>query len=133
MKSSAKSYAKALFELTEKASKLEIKNIISKFLRELQNQQMLSKVDEILIEFGKLSDQAEGIVRATITSVHKVSKTSLDEATKLVLKKIKGTKVAWTEIIDPEILGGVSIHCGDFIIDMSLANRVSELSARIKE
>ncbi len=133
MKASVRSYAKALFELTENLPKAQVKEVVGRFLQDLKNQQMLSKIDTILNEYERLSDKAQGIVRATITSIHKVSKSSLDDAAALLLKRVKGESVVWTEIINPEILGGITIQCGDLIIDMSLANRVSDLSAQIKK
>ncbi len=133
MKATARSYAKALFELTEDVPKAQVKEIVGRFLQDLKDQQMLSKIETILSEYEILSDKAEGIVRATIMSVHKVSKPALDDASALLLKRVKGESVVWTEIINPEILGGIKIQCGDLIIDMSLANRVSDLSAQIKK
>ncbi len=133
MKASARSYAKALFELTEDLPKAQVKEVVGRFLQDLKDQQMLSKIETILSEYEHLSDKAAGIVRATIMSVHKVSKPALDDASALLLKRVKGESVVWTEIINPEILGGIKIQCGDLIIDMSLANRVSDLSAQIKK
>lgn len=97
MKASPRSYAKALFEMTEEASKTEAKNIIDRFLNELKNKNMLSKIDVILEEYNRLDDEAEGIVRATITSVRHCSKTVLAEAEQLVLKRVKGKKIVWTQ------------------------------------
>jgi F-type H+-transporting ATPase subunit delta len=133
MKASPRSYAKALFEMTEEASKTEAKNIIDRFLNELKNKNMLSKIDVILEEYNRLDDEAEGIVRATITSVRHCSKTVLAEAEQLVLKRVKGKKIVWTQQLDPSILGGVRIASGDLIIDMSLAQRVNALATRITE
>ncbi len=133
MKSSPRNYAKALFELTQEASAAQAKDIAVKFLTDLKNQNMLSKVEAVLKEYAVLSDKANGIVRATITSVQKLSKASLEEASQIVLKRLGGEKVLWTEIIDPSVLGGVRINCGDLIIDMSLANRLADLKAHINE
>ena len=133
MKSSPRNYAKALFELTQESSASQAKDIATKFLTDLKNQNMLSKVDTILKEYEVLSDRANGIVRATISSIQKLSKTSLEEVSQLVLKRLGGEKVVWTELIDPSVLGGVRITCGDLIIDMSLANRLADLKAHINE
>ena len=133
MRTSPHAYAQALLDLTNGLSKQEIEKVIGNFLTELKDRHSLSQINKIIAQFERLSDKAEGIVRATVTSAHKLSKESLDEASALVKKKTKAKEIEWIEVLDPAVLGGVIIASGDFIIDMSLANRVADLGSRIKE
>jgi F0F1-type ATP synthase delta subunit len=130
---SARHYAKALFEVTAKATKPEAKLAVDRLFNELKSNNALSQAKSIIAEFENLSDASEGIVRATITSARPLSKTALKEAESLVLKRSQGQTVVWNEVIDEDILGGAIIAYEDSIIDLSLADRVSGLAARIKE
>lgn len=130
---SARHYAKALFEATAESTKPEAKLAVERLFKELKANNALSQAKAIIREFERLSDSSEGIVRATITSARPLSSAALKEAEALVLKRSNGQSVVWTEIVDQSILGGAIISYADSIIDMSLADRVSGLAARIKE
>jgi len=133
MQSTPRAYAKALYEVTEQVSKQEAGAIVDRFLSELKAANVLAQTDAIIKEFERLSDEADGVIRATITSAQPLSKKLLSEAAEFVLKRTKGASVVWNEIIDESVLGGTIISYGDFIIDMSLASRISELASSIKE
>ncbi len=133
MQSTPRAYAKALYEATEDVSKQEAGVIVDRFLTELKAANALSQSAAIITEFERLSDEVEGVIRATITSAQPLSKKVLAEAADFVLKRTKGNSVVWNEVIDDTILGGAVISYGDFIIDMSLASRISGLASSIKE
>lgn len=133
MKKSVRAYAQALLDLTQDASKKDIEVIVNNFLKELRDRHLISKVPAIISEFEKLSDYADKIVKAQAISAHKLSKDVLKEASLLVTKRTGAKEVVWEEIVDEDVLGGIIIKAKDFIIDMSLANRVNGLTLRIKE
>jgi len=93
---------------------------------------------KIAREYGQIVKSHRGItVKIDQSKVKSKVKTvvPIDEETqeKLcgILKQLAGKEVELTNIIDPSILGGMLIHLGDIVIDMSLSGRLADLENRI--
>jgi ATP synthase F1 delta subunit len=44
-----------------------------------------------------------------------------------------GNKIELTSVVDPEILGGIVLRVGDFILDASIKNRLSQLRKQVAQ
>ena len=42
-----------------------------------------------------------------------------------------GNKIELTSVVDPDILGGIVLRVGDFILDASISNRLSQLRKQV--
>jgi F-type H+-transporting ATPase subunit delta len=42
-----------------------------------------------------------------------------------------GNKIELTSVVDPDILGGIVLRVGDFILDASIRNRLSQLRKQV--
>ncbi|MDA3802578.1 MAG: ATP synthase F1 subunit delta [Patescibacteria group bacterium] len=127
MKIKTKQYARALFESYEEASKEEKDKILTNFVKILKDNNDLYLLDRIVVDFTETWDKNKNIVRAEISSAHKI-----DEKTEDVLvKKIKELSSAKDIDIEKKnnkkLLGGVVVKYGDRILDSSISTRLKRL------
>ncbi len=127
-----RSYARALYEASQGKSQAEVGELVERTLQIMAEKSVLGKTDVLLAEIEKLDDAASGVVRARITSAHKLD----DETMELLEKKLKtrshGKEIVWEKEIDKALLGGAVIRYGDKVLDLSLANRVGQLAEEIR-
>lgn len=133
MKTPMRAYAKALLESAEGMTKAETKTLVERWLAELSSKRLLGHINEAISELEKIDNEIEKVVTAEITSAHKLTKTIMDEATKIVRQRTGGKEVSWQENIDERILGGAILKYGDTILDLSLKNTINSLAEEIKK
>jgi F-type H+-transporting ATPase subunit delta len=118
---SSRQYAEVLYELVEKASKNESKDIIKKFVAVLVKNGDMSKISLITQEFEKIHLSKIGKEKIEVT-------TTGEDGSKLK-SELKG-EVTLKE--DARILGGVRIKIGDKLIDNTLRARVNRLKGSLE-
>ncbi len=77
-------------------------------------------------EYDDLVRRSRGIVSATITSAAPLSKRELDAVTARVAD-IAGAQIEARTVVDPGLIGGLSVMIGDLQIDSSVAGRLRRL------
>lgn len=77
--------------------------------------------------YEELSDEAQNIVDASVTSAYEVS-AEQQEVIKKALSTQLGKKVELDCEVDPSLLGGVVIRAGDMVIDGSVHSRIAQLA-----
>jgi F-type H+-transporting ATPase subunit delta len=81
-------------------------------------------------EFRRLHHRREGVVQATVTSA-----TDLDaadaEALRQRLETMTGMRVELQRLVDPDLLGGLSVRIGDRLIDGSVRGRLERLRTEL--
>lgn len=133
MKITVKQYARSLYELVDGKGKAEVKEVITNFINLLAKNRDLNKAEEILNELEKFWAEADGELKAEITSARELGK----DAKKLVIDylkdKTKSEKIVLEEKIDKKILGGFILRYEGKIIDGSLKNNLENLKARMEK
>lgn len=78
--------------------------------------------------FSRMSDIAASIRNRTVAEVRVAIALSAEQSTKLssVLKRLAGQDVSLNVIIDPNIIGGVSVRLGDEVFDGSIHSRLEQ-------
>ncbi|MGA0857582.1 MAG: F0F1 ATP synthase subunit delta [Candidatus Nanopelagicales bacterium] len=78
--------------------------------------------------FSRMSDIAASIRNRTVAEVRVAIALSAEQSTKLasVLKRLAGKDVSLNVIIDPNIIGGVSVRLGDEVFDGSIHSRLEQ-------
>jgi F-type H+-transporting ATPase subunit delta len=84
------------------------------------------RAPEILDEYERLVDEADGRVRATATAAVELSSDELVLIGERLSKQI-GKEVRVTAQVDRRILGGLRLQYGDHLIDASVATRLQQL------
>lgn len=99
----------------------------SNFVTVLAENDRLSLLPEIGVQFETLKADAEGTLEATITSAQELSQAQLDELVaglKARFNRAVNVQVA----VDPELIGGAVIAIGDQVIDGSIKGRLQRMS-----
>ncbi len=121
-KNTAKDYAAALFEATEKTTGDTLKKTVAEFARILFKNQQLKQSDKIISEFIKYAKKQSGVTDIEITAARKLEAATLKE-----IKGHFGGQVEVVEKIDKELIGGFVVKTEDKIFDGSLKTQLSKL------
>jgi len=106
-------------------------NTVRDFVLFLVDKARADHLQEIIRIFGKMWDEAQGIVEATITSAVPLEPQERDRIISR-LERVSGRKVRYHLEIDPEILGGVVIIIGGEIIDHSVQHDLGRLRDQLR-
>lgn len=87
-------------------------------------------VDAIAEEFQRLADEAEGRVRATVTTAVELSPEDRDRVAGELSRRL-GKEIHLDVLVDPGILGGLKLQYGDRLVDASVATRLQQLRRRL--
>jgi F-type H+-transporting ATPase subunit delta len=100
------------------------------FLETLVERHRMPEVFHIRARFEELWDAEMKLLPVEVTSA-----VELDEA---IVRDIgerigtqTGNKIELTSVVDPDILGGIVLRVGDFILDASIRNRLSQLRKQV--
>ena len=99
----------------------------SNFVKVLAENDRLSLLPEIDVQFETLKADAEGTLEATITSAQELSQVQLDELVAGLKARVNRT-VNVQVVVDPELIGGAVIAIGDQVIDGSVKGRLQRMS-----
>ena len=100
------------------------------FLETLVERHRMPEIFHIRGRYEELWDAEMKLLPVQVTSA-----VELDEA---VVRDIgarigaqTGNKIELTSVVDPDILGGIVLRVGDFILDASIKNRLSQLRKQV--
>ena len=122
----AKQYAKSLYESLKEAKAEEVKGRIQNFLELLKRKKQLKILSKIFDNFVRIYQEEKGILTTEVITSQGLSP-QLKETVKEWLEKYTKRQPKITELINPEIIGGVIIKFEDAVIDASLANNLKKL------
>lgn len=97
---------------------------LEKFLVLLVERRRIQYIEEIYLMYQALLDEEMGMARGEVISSYPLSeeeKRELEQALEELLKK----KVVLDVKLDSEILGGVKVRVGDYVIDGTLKSQLS--------
>lgn len=80
--------------------------------------------------FDRLLDEEQGLVRAQVRSARRVDDAQRDKL-KAGLERFTGRKVQLDEKEDPQLLGGLVVKMGDWVLDASLSHRLKKLKEQL--
>lgn len=80
--------------------------------------------------FEELVRRQRGIARAEIRSALPLDKEDRS-ALERTLARLAGQEVELTELVDPSLIGGISVRIGDRLYDASIRSRLERLRARL--
>ncbi|MCA8940672.1 MAG: ATP synthase F1 subunit delta [Planctomycetes bacterium] len=100
---------------------------VSNFVGVLMKKRRETLLDNICDAFGTYRDNAENRVHVWIESANELNEqVKLDLTSKLAASL--GKEVSLHVRVEPTLLGGMRLRCGDRVIDNSLRTRVADLS-----
>ena len=87
-------------------------------------------VAAIADEFQALVDEAQGRVRATVTTAIELAAHDRDRVASELSKRLD-KQVRLTVVVDPSVIGGMRLQYGDRVVDATVANRLEQLRRRL--
>jgi len=127
MKSTAKQYAQALYELTKDKSDKEVSVVIERFVSNLKSEQKLTSVERIIKQFVEIYNKENGIIKASVSTGRKIDKEVVENIEKTLKEKYQAEKIEMEMIVDEKLKGGIKIVVGEDILDNSVLGRLNKL------
>jgi F-type H+-transporting ATPase subunit delta len=90
----------------------------------------LSAVPAVAAEYKRLVDREHGVVTATVSSAVPLEPAEL-EAIGARVRETTGSRAEITAVVDPGLIGGLTVRIGDRLIDASVRGRLERLRDRI--
>ncbi|MHB8225261.1 F0F1 ATP synthase subunit delta [Acidithiobacillus sp.] len=87
---------------------------------------------EIGTLFGEALRHAEGIVDVLVTSAIALEANQKTVVQSALERRFAGRKVAFRELVDAALIGGLVIHTGDLTIDASVRGQVQQLARTLR-
>lgn len=81
-------------------------------------------------EFQRMRDEAEGRVRATVTTAIELSARDRERVAEELSKRLQ-KEVNISVVVDPRVIGGLRLQHGDHVVDATVASRLEQLRRRL--
>jgi F-type H+-transporting ATPase subunit delta len=105
---------------------------VSRFLALLSDNRRLPLLPEIAGLYEQLRNEAEHVVKATVTSAAALPDAEL-EAIRVALRKRFGCEVELETAVDESLIGGAVIDAGDTVIDGSLKGKLARMQSMLAQ
>jgi F-type H+-transporting ATPase subunit delta len=105
---------------------------VNNFIKLLHQKGRLNLLGPIASAYSRLSDEADGLVRGTLTSAAPLTESQIS-AIKGALHTMSGAKVELEVKIDPSIIGGLVARLGDLVVDSSLQTQLQILGKKLAD
>ena len=121
---------KAKQEAADKIFAGELSPMVMNFLRLLLDKQRVALLGEIEHQYENLSNEAQGILVADVTTARVISEALCDRL-KAKLGELTGKTIKLRKHLDEKLIGGVVVRMGDTLVDGSLRSRMKALEAQL--
>jgi len=106
--------------------------IFMNFLEALVERHRMPVIFRIRARYEELWDEVNQVLPVEVTSAVK-----LDESTvRTIGDRIggqTGTEIELTSVVDPDILGGIVLRVGNYVLDASIRNRLNQLRKQVAQ
>lgn len=102
------------------------------FVRLIVQKRRAAYLDQIYDAFVAYADRVRGVVEIEISSATALHADEVDKLAKS-LGEYTGKEVRITNVVTPEIMGGIVARVGDLVIDGSVALRLQRLKQTLQE
>ncbi len=114
------------------AEKISFSKNLKNFFLLLIEKRRIFFVKKITESFLKLCSKKRGEVKASLISSKKLSQTELDEISK-DLSKSMGSTIKFDYKVDDQLIGGLKLQLGSFMIDTSIKNKLKKFEQILLE
>ena len=114
------------------ADKLDVSKNLRNFFLLLIEKRRIFFIKKIIESFLKLCSNKRGEVKASLISSKELSQNELNEISK-DLSKLMGTTLKFDYKVDKELLGGLKLQLGSFMIDTSIKNKLKKYEQAMVE
>ena len=114
------------------AEKLEFSKNLKNFFLLLIEKRRIFFVNKISESFLKLCSKKRGEIKASLISSKELSQSELDKITK-DLSEAMGSSLKFDYKLDQELIGGLKLQLGSFMIDTSIKNKLKKYEQKMLE
>ena len=114
------------------SKKFSFSKNLKNFLSLLIEKRRIFFVSKIIDSFLKLCSKKRGEIKASLISSKELSTTELDEISK-DLSKSMGSTIKFDYKVDKELIGGLKLQLGSFMIDTSVKNKLKKYKLAMLE
>ena len=114
------------------AEKLNFPKNLKNFMFLLIEKRRIFFVRKIINSFLKLCSQKRGEVKASLISSKELSVTEIESISK-ELSSSMGSTIKFDYKVDKELIGGLKIQLGSFMIDTSIKNKLKKYEQKMLE
>ena len=119
-------YARVLYETTHDRSGAEFDRAVWLFIHFLRKQQSFHRLPYILKEFDAYAKEQSGVRFVEVTSP-----TGLTSNMRRAIASYLGEKLELTEVVDPSLMGGVTVRTGSIVIDASVKSQMKRFTDQL--
>ena len=102
------------------------------FLEALIERHRMPAIFRIRTDFGVLYDKTNKLLPVTVTSAIELDAETIESLGKRIGEQT-GNEIELTSKVDPEILGGIVLRVGNFIMDASIRTRLEQLRREVAQ
>ncbi len=114
------------------SDKLSFTKNLKNFFLLLIKKRRIFFIGKILISFLKLCSKKRGEIKASLISSKELSKVEIDEISEDFSKSI-GSKIKFDYKVDKDLIGGLKLQLGSYMIDTSIKNKLKKIEQIILE
>ena len=114
------------------AEKLNFSKNLKNFMFLLIEKRRIFFVEKIIDSFLKLCSQKRGEVKASLVSSKELSETEIEIISK-DLSASMGSTVKFDYKVDKELIGGLKLQLGSFMVDTSIKNKLKKYEQQMIE
>ena len=114
------------------AENLNLNKSLKNFMFLLVEKRRIFFVEKILNSFLKLCSQKRGEVKASLISSKELSETEIESISK-DLSSSMGTTIKFDYKVDKELIGGLKLQLGSFMVDTSIKNKLKKYQQKMLE
>jgi F-type H+-transporting ATPase subunit delta len=102
------------------------------FLQALIERHRMPAIFRIRTRFDQLWDAENHLLPVQVTSAVELDKSTIRSIGDRIAKET-GNQIEMTSTVDPDILGGLVLRVGNFILDASIRNRLNQLRKQVAQ
>ena len=114
------------------SDKLSFTKNLKNFFLLLIKKRRIFFISKILASFLKLCSKKRGEIKASLISSKELSKVEIDEISEDFSKSI-GSKIKFDYKVDKDLIGGLKLQLGSYMIDTSIKNKLKKIEKTILE
>jgi F-type H+-transporting ATPase subunit delta len=106
--------------------------IFMNFLEALIERHRMPVIYRIRVEFGVLYDKTNKLLPVTVTTAVELDAETIESLGRRIGEQT-GDEIQLSSKVDPEILGGIVLRVGNFILDASIRTRLENLRREVAQ
>jgi F-type H+-transporting ATPase subunit delta len=107
-------------------------DVFINFLEALIERHRMPAIFRIRTQYEQLWDEANKLLPVLVTTAVQLDESTITEIGERIGEQA-GKKIELTSAVDPDILGGIVLRVGNFILDASIRNRLNQLRKQVAQ